>query len=180
MTDEELQEIEDRCNKATAGPWWEGLIREQAWIGKGENFYGQVPPGEVGVCPCCLKSKNQPSLVRTIEEVTYHFHKDDCWTEIYAASGDLIVGMYDYDMGGVASTKEDAKFIAHARHDVPSLLAEVERLSRRISKESIKKAIDEALCQPHIRGLLSNTSVGDLATDLYRLLNKQETLHNDQ
>jgi len=141
MTEAELQEIEDRCNKATAGPWLTGVSLEQAWGGKDENYYGQVPPGEAGVCPLCLMDKSQLLFVRVIEDMTYHLHKDDCWTKIYADSGDLIVGQYDYDMGGVASTKEDAEFIVHARQDLPALIAEIKKI--RAAKAVIEKALDK-------------------------------------
>lgn len=115
--DAELQEIEERCNKATAGPWYSNFSRGQESGGK------------------CFYCRNGNPVVKcvTLEGLSYHLHEwEDCFQEIISDAGVMIVGNYDYESGGVASTKEDAEFIAHARQDIPALLAEIKRLQERI------------------------------------------------
>lgn len=50
---------------------------------------------------------------------------------------------FPYGLG----TKEDASFIAHAREDIPKLLAEVERLSNRIQHAEEILKLDTELIQ---------------------------------
>ena len=79
MTQERLDEIQEREAKATEGPW-------------GVDGPAQCGPGD--------------SLAV--------YHVEDGGTVAY-----------------VQPSWDDAEFIAHAREDIPALLAEVERLSRR-------------------------------------------------
>ena len=72
MNAEKLNEIKERAEKATSGPW-------------------------------------------------------DMQDDLFVVEGDgLILG----DMVAKATSEADAKFIAHAREDIPALVAEVERLQR--------------------------------------------------
>ncbi len=74
MTDDELNGIRDRCDRASPGPW-------RAWVEGRDHTSGS-------------------SMVQT--------------------------GSDDIEMSG--ATEADYDFIAHARQDIPKLLAEVRRL----------------------------------------------------
>ncbi len=79
MTDDELQQIRERADAASPGPWrsfWEGRDH----LG-GSSCIVTGPPGRTGD-----------------------------------------------DLEIIGATMEDQDFVAHAREDVPRLLAEVERL----------------------------------------------------
>jgi hypothetical protein len=81
LTDEQLAEIRERAEAATAGPWYCGTEYEQSKRG---NY---------------VASKATGGIVAAEQDGT------DCELETH-----------------------DAEFIAHAREDVPDLLAEIERL----------------------------------------------------
>lgn len=56
-----------------------------------------------------------------------------------------------YDGVGAAATKADAEFIAHAREDIPRLVAEVERLSKRLSEaESLLSEAHDVMDDVHL------------------------------
>lgn len=76
MTDERLSEIEERVNKATAGPW--------TALGDGD------------------------------------------WQDVSGFAHDFGCGCCQREDGNFVAA--DAQFIAHARQDVPELIAEVRRL----------------------------------------------------
>ena len=117
MTDKELQEIEDRCNKATEGPWYGNFLRGQVYKWAGTT-----------ICSYCETGKPLIKVI-TIDGANYHLHKSlDDFREIVSDTSVLIACNYDEDESGVASTKEDAEFMAHARQDIPALLAEIKRL----------------------------------------------------
>jgi predicted oxidoreductase len=83
MTDEELRAIQERCDKASPGPW-------KAWVEGRDHVAGS-------------------SMIQTSAE--------------------------DIEMTG--ATTEDYDFIAHARSDVPALLAEVRRLRGLVGGEHV-------------------------------------------
>lgn len=119
LTPERLREIKERCERATPGPWRVG------------NPYVVAP---VRDDKCMLCDMSEPLATVTENGQTCHVHFDDRqyeddWRDIASESTfETIVGDYSYDSGGVATTRADAEFIAHAREDVPALIAEVERL----------------------------------------------------
>ena len=45
-------------------------------------------------------------------------------TSVYAGDGVMVAGQWDYEEGGI-SEEADAVFIAHARTDIPALLAHI-------------------------------------------------------
>ena len=55
-----------------------------------------------------------------------------------AGHKDVVIGGYDWNIGttGVAH-EEDIEFIAHAREDVPALLAHIERLTQLLDNAGI-------------------------------------------
>ncbi len=128
MTDDELAAIRARCEAATPGPW--------EW----ERSYSVAYPGTDGKCCYCLSPKANELVREFVAEDgrPAHVHRfawddyPDKWHFIDSADGTTITGNYDYEDGGVASKREDADFIAHARTDVPALLAEVERLRKEL------------------------------------------------
>src|SRR5690625_5164317 len=86
LTDEELEEIRDRVDNATKGPWITTMGGVSSRHAESYNYSG----------------KNT--------------------REICALSdGEYIVNMNE---------ENDAAFIAHARQDIPKLLAEIDRLNR--------------------------------------------------
>lgn len=72
-------------------------------------------------------------------------------TAVYAKDGTMIAGQWDYEEGGISEVP-DADFIAHAREDIPTLLAlideqqaEIERLRREVLLE---QAVRERVLTP--------------------------------
>jgi hypothetical protein len=89
-----------------------------------------------------------PSLVSSIDEGVMHF--GDC--EEY------------YPTEGSPPTDEDAEFIAHAREDIPKLLAEIERLrifERIFTKPVDLVATDEKGIAAKLYGVSINLPEGD-------------------
>jgi len=145
LSDDELAAIAARAEAATAGPWEVGNPYSIAGVNDGSIADWQAPANiPRGKCSVCVHSPNAP-LVRTISQPygqvdktgNYHVHRmtlheDDYWQPwrkvTSAATLAEIAGTYDYDAGGIATTRADAEFVAHARTDVPRLLAEVARL----------------------------------------------------
>lgn len=100
------QEIRERCEKATKGPW-----RARAEIDRGDDLQGTATLYTV----CAGKEDWRDNKG--------HFHPDDARyviDEIHVA-GCGYDRDYGYPEGGI-QRKEDASFIAHAREDVPYLL----------------------------------------------------------
>lgn len=104
MTDEELKAIKDRVDRATPGPWaWE------AYGEKSNNYH-------IGVA----YSKDETPCSGQVESEHYDeaqniFIEDILWS--------TPIGQLETHVN-----YSDADFIAHAREDIPKLIAEVERL----------------------------------------------------
>ena len=114
MTDEELDAIKARVEKATEGPWcWENcgekgndlIVGIALHVGSDEPCRGQVPPD------------------------SYDEHRHE-YVDAVARKSALLSEM---------ATSFDAAFIAHARADIPALIAEVERL-----REALLRIVAEA------------------------------------
>jgi len=105
MTRDELNAIKDRMMKATVGPW--------AWEQYGEKVNGY----HIGIA--MDKNDNQ-----------CEGHVD---TERYDEDQDVFIEdiLWKENVGNVEDSTlnySDADFIAHAREDIPKLVAEIERL----------------------------------------------------
>ena len=135
MTDAELQTIRERCAKATPGPWLPYLSDGEKLVHDGSRFFpddgiAKAVSGEVVkelVPPPCL---NHPTAIYI--PAPGEMLPSGCEP---IASHRWITRLYDYDTGESPVPEEyipirphDAVFIAHARTDIPALLAEVERL----------------------------------------------------
>lgn len=112
-----LDEIWEREDKATPGPW----------VGVAETDDHYLEEGDV--CWGCSSGK---PLVRTevyakkdgyASDWQMHFHEAS--THHVAAPSGSITGNYDAEVGGILNTA-DAEFIAHAREDVPKLAGVVD------------------------------------------------------
>lgn len=114
MTHDELQAIKARAEAATPGPWRQGYASMSCTKDHGGLGHHPGPPQ-------CVYDK-----------LTWH-ESNEC---VSAANGDEICGPDDY---GNAPRENDCTFIAHARTDVPALVAEVERL-RHADVESMRRA----------------------------------------
>jgi hypothetical protein len=107
----DLEDIKKRIKAATPGPWaWEAY-------GEKENAY------HIGVA----LDKNDKQLSGMVQTERYDedadiFVEDVLWRESLG------------DQSGATVNYDDAEFIAHAREDIPALVAEVERLSDIIDK----------------------------------------------
>ncbi|HEV2149261.1 MAG TPA: hypothetical protein VGR37_17800 [Longimicrobiaceae bacterium] len=138
LTDDELEEIEQRAERATPGPWEAGVRYERFGVNEG------VRPGEgpfsflpVGRCYQCAQSGEAPvALERDRFGAVYHVHRvvtdaarpASRWRTISsAATRELVVESYE-GMISAGIQPRDARFISHARTDVPRLVAEVKRL----------------------------------------------------
>lgn len=115
MTPDELDAIEARANAATPGPWGFERVDTQT-KGMAETTHQHVYSGTTGVAD------------------TWHT------TPLVIEGFGPLSGYLPPRHGKV----EDAEFIAHARADVPALVAEVRRLLGLVAE--VDGLIDEALC----------------------------------
>lgn len=114
MTPDELQAIEERESKATPGPW-EVRADRLSPNGAFESEFGLSSPTVIvhSVQTAWDHGQLNGRLVITPLARTPYFHE----THV------------------VAMRADDAVFVAHAREDVPKLLAEVERLSMMLRRD---------------------------------------------
>jgi len=138
---DKLQEIKAREAKATPGPW----DNENGYMICGVNDGSHKdwkPPKRIKSGECAFCGNGDPIAIVQKNGKTFHVHKyakddrySDAWHNIASASTyDDITGNYDYEEGGVCSTKEDSDFIAHAREDIPWMIAEIERMRDKINR----------------------------------------------
>lgn len=113
LTDQELLEIEKRCSAATPGPWYPRATDDEVFS---NALYVGLRPGEPDIDS--LHHDNRPGLFpghkrqeppENVVAITLLQHP------LLAEVGD---GLWD----------ENTLFIAHARDDVPRLIAEIRRL----------------------------------------------------
>jgi hypothetical protein len=144
LSEEQLREIGERANKATPGPWRDDVyVFECGVFEEGDYERGLSRKIPIGKCDDCGKGPLLATIVR--EGTTFHRHMREPtedyqfdWRSIFSASnGTEICGNYDYEEGGVASTKEDADFISHARQDIPDLLAHVAELEESLHPRGV-------------------------------------------
>lgn len=130
MTDAELQAIEDRANAATDGPWdvWRGPQYvgggEDLCIGRGDEWLANM-------------DHREPRCAQISDDGHFDSNCNICTVDSEPIS---------------VEQKANADFIAHARTDVPALVAEVRRL----------RAL---LVEAHTKGLVDD--LADIAADLY-------------
>lgn len=117
MTHEELQAIKARAEAATPGPWRQGFASMSC-----------VRPHETA---------SHPGPPECVYDVMKWIDSND---HVSAANGDEICGPDDY---GNHPRENDCAFIAHARTDVPALVAEVERLREMIRDAGILERLNE-------------------------------------
>ncbi len=98
----ELREIQARCEKATTGPWSNGVRKSQNGL-TGDEHMGKV---------CAMRTNEAGLRVGEVVAAT--------WDHRYSI---VYVGL------SRQQTIDNAEFIAHARQDIPYLLGEIERLS---------------------------------------------------
>ena len=113
-----LDEIRERVEAATPGPWLRGW-----WMAQAESM-----------CDCSTKG---PLLGKRPQKQypgagPFHVHATDFFEDEHQISGpapecEPVAGNYGYEEGGIIAGSDSA-FIAAAREDIPFLLAEVERL----------------------------------------------------
>jgi len=146
-----LAQVRARCEAATAGPWSAGVFYIAATVNDGANPTWAPPPTiPVGECAYCREG-NPVRVRKGLRGETLHVHALDGvgdWHGIYSTTtGDAITGNYDHEEGGVCSTEADAAFIAHAREDVPTLLAAAEQIPLLIAEVRALRATLDALCE---------------------------------
>lgn len=155
LTDQELAEMEARANAATPGPWLTDVSLYVAPVHDEhfDRFYNHVRGErdnafhygmhieltarcEVGKCPYCehppVQTTQKPVGAKIAGQLlnvtlTYHSHLLPCpdTDVLYAANGDLVFAV-EYD--DAPNHKANTRFAAHARTDIPRLIAEVRRL----------------------------------------------------
>lgn len=104
MTDEELQAIRDRAEKATPGPW---VYTQFPFEKYSDALNDQSKMLAQGISPVCYGATT-PGTVGDPEYCTPAF------------------------TGNGPTSAPNADFIAHARTDIPKLLDEIERLNNRL------------------------------------------------
>lgn len=129
-TPEDLAEIKARAEAATAGPWRTG----RTYLRMGANDGGEWLRGTHAVnfphgrCLNCRSAVEPCALTEESDGRTFHiavFDDPGTWVKITSdATHGAITGVDDNDQGGVM-LRADAEFTAHARTDIPALLAYV-------------------------------------------------------
>ncbi len=155
LTPEEIAEMERRAGGATPGPWEAGVRYERFGVNEG------VRPGEgpfsflpVGRCYCCAQTGEPPlGIERDRHGSVYHVHRvvggerprpaAAGWRTISsAATRETVVESYE-GMISAGIRPRDAEFIAHARVDLPRLVAEVRRLRAALeTMEDLRRTAD--------------------------------------
>lgn len=116
MTDEELTAIRERAQRATPGPW-ESQGFDSYPGDEGSAVVGTPGTKGSGLVAYALRPKDR--------------HED----------GESGADWYDADQ-----CDDDANFIAHARTDVPALVAEVERLQGIIDRVQKRARLESERC----------------------------------
>jgi hypothetical protein len=102
LSDDELHQIRQRCENATPGPW--------VWVNAEVNGLSEVNPGKL--------VQWDPSRLTEVDGIPVFLGQDEV---LAAEECDGYTGSFFINLA-------DAAFIAHAREDIPKLLAEVDRL----------------------------------------------------
>lgn len=135
---ERLAEIAARVQAATKGPWEPGDV----WLTAGTIYSetGERVSGKRGTrCAFCRLGEpswsGRTSINGTVMGAHRHRNPDpyDLDHKISTADGGMVAGSYDYESGGIIC-REDTEFVAHAREDIPFLLAEVARLADELAE----------------------------------------------
>lgn len=152
LTPDELARMERRAGGATPGPWEAGVRYERFGVNEGmrpgEGPFSFLP---VGRCYFCAESAEAPlAMERDRHGSTYHVHRVGGgprpaagWHTISsAATRETVVESYE-GMVSMGIRPPDAEFIAHARVDVPRLVAEVRRLREALETlEELRRTAD--------------------------------------
>jgi hypothetical protein len=120
MTNAELGAIRERCAKATPGPWkWrdrrEYLITESS----------EIPLEHSVICWC----EYHQGLKGRLWVIYGTAQGDDTWIPGWGGEAPPDV---EHQVSDWRPNQSNANFIAHARTDIPALLAHVDRLQDRI------------------------------------------------
>ena len=121
LSDERLAEIRERCEKATAGPWEDFTEKYPQALRKNKKarYHGSMPNfGCIIGSAECRGEEIDPERDFPLRVDYWDIRPVVC---VFSRRG--IVSQHT---GLVISA--DRSFIAHARQDIPDLLAEIERL----------------------------------------------------
>ena len=101
----------------TKGPWRTNVFVGLAGVNDGSHPDWQAPKSiPIGQCVYCSDSERTLLQSFTDEKGNWHRHisSSDDWRSVYGADGTQIVGMYDYEEGGICTSQADAHLIAAA------------------------------------------------------------------
>lgn len=115
LSDERLAEIEAREKVATKGPWEWDTYESDDDIG--------LPSGSMLLASCDVPGNAHHGLGHTVSECGWPVLRCD-WPQ----------ESIDEGTSEPWPESSDANFIAHARQDIPDLLAEVRRLRERVKE----------------------------------------------
>jgi len=142
MSELDLNEIKERAEAASPGPWEAGDV----WYVAGVIFDDErqrVGPGKKATrCAMCHLGAPVASGrwdINGTRMQAHRHHTDDPYApehRISSADGGVVAGNYDYEAGGILRP-EDTAFIVAARQDVPALVAEVERLREQVTAMTV-------------------------------------------
>ncbi len=140
----------------TQGEWRAGIYYAYSKINDGSdpswNAPNRIPQGR---CALCAQKKRPCRTRRTVDGVNYHVNRTNTsWHMITSAKTHRqITGNYEYEEGGVCSTKQDAEFIALCTSEtegVPELLRQLDAKDRLLAEaREATQAIDGELSAFH-------------------------------
>jgi hypothetical protein len=122
LTNERLAEIRARCEAATPGPWiWDEKRFNERLRRRGErkNSHKRFVYALHGACNMCMFGCRDD-----IDHGPFDYHSV-MYLNWYSVKGNVLAG--------ASPMPKDATFIAHARDDIPELLAEIDRLRVRLA-----------------------------------------------
>lgn len=134
VTPEQVRAWREAADMATPGPWYHGFC----WRRAGTNPQARPGPGCIFCGEHGAPSRSEPDDRRPGEFIHWHRSKNPVQGgsgehNIEAENGVTVVGMFDYEEGGVVDPR-DAALIVAAREAVPALCDEVERLRSEVEE----------------------------------------------
>jgi hypothetical protein len=121
MTEQELSEIESRCDAATPGPWYARLTDDAFFM---NSLYVSTHQGSQQDGSWSLDNK------RGLEVGGKHQEPPGQVIAITLLQQPRLADVVDKKWG------ENTLFIAHAREDIPKLIAEIRQLQKKLRREN--------------------------------------------
>ena len=128
MTQQEIDEIEERAERATPGPWYwrDGTHTQSAKTSDAGGLHTRTPVESF--TPDGRRFQNE-NVVFTVARVGGEPYWIERFTDAQRRGKPTLTLAFE-----CAGKDEDKEFIARSRDDVPALVSEIQRLRRRLAE----------------------------------------------